>query len=378
LPATPVDQSLANEIYQTAEEAKTEAQNFRNGVGKTSEVFVSDATQQELSEITQAPVNVDQLMQTIQSDNQINVQENDHAFSVNNLDNPENQNDEKKKQGFFQRLISKVRKPQDNGVEIPKISVTVDGAPTLLANNIKAKLSTFTQEAYSDFNGAVPQLRTLAVQAAQAVGYYNAEFKFSKVDEKSLKVNVVTNEPVKVEQQNIEFSGAGANLAQFQVIRVLPDLNEGDILNHGAYETTKTRISDAAINNGFFDSYWRLHDVKVEQPQNKAKINLKFETGARYKLGDVEFRMSDPSKPLPIDLKILKALAPWQDGADYTAWRVNGLANNLTNSRYFNYTLVDAVKPDAIVNPLELPPDLQALVDQEKVTESAFAAQTGL
>ncbi|MDQ9818850.1 hypothetical protein RFY44_08135, partial [Acinetobacter bereziniae] len=43
------------------------------------------------------------------------------------------------------------------------------------------------------------------------------------------------------------------------------------------------------------------------------------------------------------------------------------LANNLTNSRYFNYTLVDSIKPDPIEKPLELPPDLQALVDQQNV-----------
>ncbi|KAF1018688.1 MAG: Translocation and assembly module subunit TamA [Acinetobacter bereziniae] len=48
----------------------------------------------------------------------------------------------------------------------------------------------------------------------------------------------------------------------------------------------------------------------------------------------------------------------------------------MTNSRYFNYTLVDAIKPDAIVKPLELPADLQALVDQENIAESNFAAQT--
>ncbi|MFH4180921.1 hypothetical protein WDA55_22970, partial [Acinetobacter baumannii] len=37
-------------------------------------------------------------------------------------------------------------------------------------------------------------------------------------------------------------------------------------------------------------------------------------------------------------------------------------------SRYFNYTLVDSIKPDPIEKPLELPPDLQALVDQQNVT----------
>lgn len=47
----------------------------------------------------------------------------------------------------------------------------------------------------------------------------------------------------------------------------------------------KSRIVDAASDNGYFDVYWRLHDVKVSQPENKADINLKYETGERYKLG---------------------------------------------------------------------------------------------
>lgn len=374
LTIAPVDQSLTNEIFQIAEEAKKEALDFRNGVTKAPEVMVSDATQQEVSEITQAPVNVDQLIQTIRADSEISVERNDAAKTL--VDPTLSEKKDEEKVGFFKGLINKVIKPQSNVATIPKIMVTVEGAPKILNDNIKAKLSSFTQEAFLDFNGSVPQLRTLTVQAAQAVGYYNAQFKFSRIDDKHLKVSVVPNQPVIIEEQNIEGSGPGANLAQFQVIRVLPDLDVGDTLNHGLYETTKTRIVDAASNNGFFDSYWRLHDVKVEQPQNKAKINLKYETGERYKLGHVEFRMSDPSKPLPIDLKILETMAPWKEGADYTAWRVNGLANNLTNSRYFNYTLVDAIKPDPIVKPLELPADLQALVDQEKIAAASFAEKT--
>ncbi len=74
-------------------------------------------------------------------------------------------------------------------------------------------------------------------------------------------------------------------------------------------------------------------------------------------------------------LDILESLVTWKDGADYTFWRVNGLANNLTNSRYFNYTLVDAIRLILIEKPLELPPDLQALVDQNKLSESSLQVQ---
>ncbi|NNP71433.1 hypothetical protein A7P53_03035 [Acinetobacter defluvii] len=374
LPENTVDANLANEIFKVAEEAKLEAQNFRNGAAKAPEIVVNDATQQEITEITQAPVDINQLMQSIEADNKIVVQENE--FGKNLAELPTEQPAPEKKANIFKRVLYRIRPPKFDTATVPRINAEVEGAPKVLADNIKAKLSSFTTESFADFNSAVPQLRTLAKQAAQAVGYYDAQFKFQKENGHKVKVIVTPNDPVMIEKQNLEFSGAGENLAQFQVIRVLPDLEEGDILHHGHYETTKNRIVDAANNNGFFDSYWRLHDVKVLQPQNKADINLRYETGERYKLGEVEFRMSDPSKPLPIDLKVLQSMAPWKAGADYTAWRVNALANNLTNSRYFNYTLVDAVKPDPIEKPLELPPDLQALVDQEKRSEVAFTDQT--
>ncbi len=187
-----------------------------------------------------------------------------------------------------------------------------------------------------------------------------------------MRVLVTPNTPVRVQEQNIEFSGPGENLAQFQVIRVLPDQDVGDVFHHGLYEETKTRINDAASNNGFFDGYWRLHDVKVAQPQNTADINLRYETGERYTLGPAQFRMSDPSKEFPLDMDILESMVPWEDGADYTFWRVNGLANNLTNSRYFNYTLVDTMRPDPLERPTELPPDIQALVDQRKLSAEDF------
>lgn len=369
LPAQSINSSMANEILQVAEEAKIEAQNFRTGVTKVPDIEVANTTQSELTEINQAPINVDALMQSIEADSKIVVAENESGRNLasQNIE----AKDQLEKPGFFKRILYKVRPPRTNQVEkVPRISAEVDGAPKVLADNIKAKLSAFTAESFADDSSAIPQLRALAQQAAHAVGYYDAEFKFKKISPNRVQVIVTPNEPVIVREQNIEFSGAGKNLAQFQVIRVLPELEVGDVLNHGKYEATKNRIVDASANNGFFDSYWRLHDVMLARPQNQADINLSYETGERYKLGDVQFRMSDPSKPLPMREDILRTLAPWKEGADFTSWRVNGLANNLTNSRYFNYTLVDAVKPDPITKPLELAPDLQLLVDQQKIPES--------
>ena len=74
LPIAPVDQELANQIFQVAEQAKQEAMLDRNG--QVRETLVQDATQQELLQIDQAPVNVDQLMTNIQADSNFVVEAN--------------------------------------------------------------------------------------------------------------------------------------------------------------------------------------------------------------------------------------------------------------------------------------------------------------
>ncbi|WP_151980709.1 autotransporter assembly complex protein TamA [Acinetobacter guerrae] len=375
LPDTQIDASMANEIFKVAEEAKQEAAAARNGSSKGVESGVSNPTEQQLAQINQAPVNIDNLMQQIESDKQIVVDANTSGKTLDEVSTAEREQDDAKV-GFFRRILYKIR-PSSNlntAKADPRISAEVVGAPADLAANISAKLSSYTQEAFGDFNAALPQLRSLSNQAAQAVGYYNAKFNFEKLSDSKVKVTVTPNNPVKVEEQNIEFSGEGASTPQFQVIRLVPDLDVGDILNHGKYEQTKSRIVEAASDNGYFDAYWRLHDVKVKQPEDTAAINLKYETGERYKLGNVEFRMSDPSKKIPLKMEVLQSMTPWKDGDDYAFWRVNTLANNLTNSRYFNYTLVDTIKPDPIEKPLELPPDLQALVDQQKIEEQQVAS----
>lgn len=371
LPVNTVDQNMANEIYQAAEEAKQQAHDFKQSGQINNLPEIAQSTEQEYQEIKRAPVDIEQLMRNIDADKEIVVKarENGNLF----LDTEKKEPEVQEKPGFIKRVVQRIRPPKEDTAEpIEKITTVVEGAPNLLAQNIRAKLSTFTVESFSDYASAVPQLRSMANQAAQAVGYYNASFKFEKQSDRRLQVKVTPGEPALVTHQNIEFQGEGGKLPQFQVLALLPELNIGDIFNHGMYENTKTNIQEAASNNGFFDSLWRLHDVKVNQPENTVDINLRYDTGQRYKLGHVEFRMSDPDKPLPIKLDILKTLAPWEPGADYTAWRVNGLANNLTNSRYFNYTLVDAVRPDALPDDLDLPPDLQALVDANKITEQAI------
>ena len=236
LPIEPVNQAMADEIFRVAEGAKNEAQQYR--AGQISEVMVSDATQQELVEINQAPVNVDRLITSIQADSQIVVEANESGTTLPELGPTDG--DEIEEPNFFKRWFYRIRPSRQlSATKVQRISADIvinatennsdisNKAYTQAVENLKAnmkgKLSSFTQESFSDFPSALPQLRTLSNQAAQAVGFYNATFKFEKLSENRVRVRVTPNAPVQIKQQNVEFSGAGQNESQFQVIRVLPD-----------------------------------------------------------------------------------------------------------------------------------------------------------
>ncbi|MEB3767839.1 autotransporter assembly complex family protein [Acinetobacter sp. MD2] len=375
VPEVTVNQSMVDEINRQAEEAKQAAATQRLD-NRTPIVEPNNL----VTEPNIPAVNVDHVIQEIQNTRSIVVTEANNNQNSNILTDSDFDAtpEPAEKQGLFKRLIRKIHPKSDTGtmVSIPKISVTVEGAPTVLAENINNKLSSFTQEAFEDYSSALPQLRAMATQAAQAVGYYDAKFQFTHVSNTAVNVKVTPNEAVKVTAENIEFSGQGANIPQFQLIRLIPDLSVGDVLNHGLYEQMKTRISDTASDNGFFDAYWRLHDVKVQLPDNTADVNLRYETGERYKLDNVQFKMNDPSKPLPLKLKVLQSMVPWKEGDDYASWRVNTLANNLTNSRYFNWSVVESIKPDPITKPLELAPDVQRAVDQQQLDSGQTQLQS--
>ncbi len=58
LPVIPVDQGMANEIFRVAEDAKNEAQAYRDQTAKNPAPVIGDVSQTELTEIKQAPLNM--------------------------------------------------------------------------------------------------------------------------------------------------------------------------------------------------------------------------------------------------------------------------------------------------------------------------------
>jgi translocation and assembly module TamA len=240
------------------------------------------------------------------------------------------------------------RKPKDKDsapVE-PVINVDVIGAPETLETNLKETLKQITVVEFDDFQSDLPRLRSVAVDAAQAVGYYTATFHFSKTSSDRLRVDVVPDTPVKVSSQKIIVAGDGKSDKAFILIQNKPDLKIGDTLNHGEYEKTKNRILNIATEHGYFKGHYLTHDVQVTLPPKTADIVLSYDSGVRYVFGDVTYKNSKPNKKLPLKPSVLAALQPFKAGEPYDAASLAKLSRNLQDTRYFNNVQVDAPTPD--------------------------------
>lgn len=323
-------------------------------VDPINEMASAEAELEQAREATQISADNADLTQGKKPDQVIT----ENAAAIENPEKGAEEAREQKKPNIFKRIWYRFWPPKgDLGESLPTITARVEGAPRILANNIEAKLEQYTVEAFSDFRASLPQLRSMAREASEAVGYYKAEFRFEQVNSETVRVLVTPNEPVMVQSQDIRFEGEANEDRTFQEIREKPDLKVGDQMNDELYEKTKGRIATAGTEKGYFDGYWVMHDVKVTLPENTADINLDYNSGERYKLGAVEFKNANPDEPIPLKEEVLRKLVPFDENDDYGSWKVNALSRNLSDTRYFNNVQVDVVIPDPIIKPIELPAD---------------------
>lgn len=335
-------------------------------VDPIDEQAIADAELQQAKETTQVLADSADVNQNQQPDEIIAA--NAEALktdSVTTADNKSTTAASDKKPNVFKRVWYKFWPPKGElAAALPTIDVVVVGASDVQADNIRARLEQYTVEAFTDFRASLPQLRSLARDASEAVGFYSSEFRFEQMSADKLRVRVTPNEPVIVKSETIDYQGEANGDVHFLNVKNEPDLKVGDQMHDGLYETIKTRITNTATEKGYFDGYWIMHDVKVTLPDNTADISLDYDSGERYKLGAVVFKNADPDKPIPLKEEILRQLVPFKENDEYGSWKVTNLSRNLSDTRYFSNIQVDVVIPDPITKPIQLPPD----ADVEQLT----------
>lgn len=188
--------------------------------------------------------------------------------------------------------------------------------------------------------------------AGEALGYYANRYRTEVLDgEKSvLRVHIQVREPVRLRTVDIRVEGEAAGMDAFRVRD--PRLKPGSQLHHGAYDEVKSALQQQGLRNGFFAGTFTSHRLLVDPAAGTADIELHYDSGPRYRLGDVEYVETGK-----IDERLLAALIPFESGVPYDSALLAELSQNLQNTGYFAGVQVDA--PGSEDGPLTVPVQVQ-------------------
>lgn len=225
-----------------------------------------------------------------------------------------------------------------------RLELRIEPANAALKHNIEGYVGTLQADDQEQLQRLSRVVEAQARRAGEALGYYQAQIASevrSGRDGLRLRLRIEPGEPVRLRQVDIRLSGAARDLKDFR----LPgsqQLKAGAQLNHGRYEDAKRLIQNQASRYGFFAGRFTRQSLQIDPQAGVADIELVYDSGPRYRLGEVTF-----SGDAPFDEELLRRMLPFASDTPYDAELIADLYQALQSSGYFDGVRVDAVPAQA-------------------------------
>ncbi|WP_235576183.1 autotransporter assembly complex family protein [Pseudoalteromonas sp. P1-25] len=174
----------------------------------------------------------------------------------------------------------------------------------------------------------------------KALGYYNPtiDIEFDK-DDKELIVQIERGPATRIEAINITLNGEGKSDSQLQNVIKNLNLTQGDVLNHGKYDSAHKKIESMLLELGYFDAKWPVRKLAVSVQKNSAVITFSIDTGVRYAYGNIIIAKDTPAE------KYIRSLAPFIQGQAYKATQIADYNLELSSTPYFSSVRIYADIP---------------------------------
>ncbi|CAI87039.1 conserved protein of unknown function; putative outer membrane protein [Pseudoalteromonas translucida] len=171
----------------------------------------------------------------------------------------------------------------------------------------------------------------------KALGYYSpkVEVNFDK-DERDLVVRVERGPATRIAAINISVKGAGKQDPALLAVINNITLKQGDILNHGHYDSAHKKIESMLLELGYFDAKWPARKLEVSLGKHSAEVTFIIETGVRYQFGDIVIASDTPAE------KYIRSLAPFAKGQPYKSTHIADYNLDLSSTPYFTSVRVYA------------------------------------
>lgn len=231
---------------------------------------------------------------------------------------------------------SKDELPEHEVLVTDPVSFEVSGISGELLTNVNAHINSMAVISRKRVFFYRREIQEVVTKGLRAFGYYHPEIKIimpERNNEKDRLVKIVVDKgkPLFIRNCNMEILGEGARYKVFKELLAQSTLASYQILNHGAYENLKSQISQTAMSLGFFDGKFTAKRIMVYQDQNFADIDLTFDTGVRYRFG--ELLMSDDTKKLFLPSR---SLQKFKEGDKFSTRKINNFISSLNQTGYYN------------------------------------------
>ncbi len=185
------------------------------------------------------------------------------------------------------------------------------------------------------FDDADEQIR----RALEPFGYYDVEIRKELTGDAeqgwTAKIDVAPGKASVVRESRVEVSGEGADRRRVRGALEGFAPKVGERFDHATYEASKSVIDSSLRGAGYLDAKTTRRRVTVIPEETAADIDLAWESGPRYKFGDVRF-----SGDAPFSENFLQQFVPWREDAWFNSEQVLNLQQRLVDADYFELVSV--------------------------------------
>ncbi|MDH3761055.1 MAG: autotransporter assembly complex protein TamA [Gammaproteobacteria bacterium] len=231
----------------------------------------------------------------------------------------------------------------------PKVTIDIVGVDSILETNIRLFLSIEQQKDSELLTPA--QLRRLHRKANREItaalepyGYYQPQIETNLVDEGQDRwratYHIVPGAPVVIESFEFTLEGDALGDPAFDTLIKSDKPQVGMTFSHLEYESFKSSLGQLATERGYFAANFVRHRVEIDRVTNVAYIYLDYDSGPRYRFG--ELRLDQET----IDDELLRRYATFKPGDPYSLDLLLEFQQALNNTRYFQSV---EVAPDSTI-----------------------------
>ncbi|MGE9551212.1 autotransporter assembly complex protein TamA [Erwinia amylovora] len=220
------------------------------------------------------------------------------------------------------------------------VRLQVTGLSGELQTNVRARLSTISSDEVSSDGRFRARVSEAVKEGLKALGYYEPTIEFDLQPPPAggkrpvLLTKVTPGEPVKLAGETVIFRGGASKDSDYLALRSTGRNKIGKVLNHGDYDSFKSSLSNMALRKGYFDADFTKSQLGVSVDRREAFWDIDYNSGDRYRFGDVTFAGSQ------IREEYLQNLVPFKKGDYYSSRDLAELNRRLSATGWFNSVVV--------------------------------------